>query len=232
MFKSITAYDQRALVTSDATDNIVDPDIGQLRRLAFNFLKRSNRTAALMCLDHLFSQAPSFQKATLMETESLLSRYLTYVRHLDQLWRDDQFSEGSNCQKIFAFEVQQEDRYLLPSNTFLHRSVSNMRGILNDPPSEYICSREELGHVISTAILERIKMRVKIQEHACRGTRGFSPCLNTLFPGRNCFNESCQFQHTPPNEITLDWFHARLRFLFLEFQILRLAQLFEKTVMK
>lgn len=164
-----------------------------------------------------------------METESLLSLYLTYVRQLDQLWRDDQFSEGSNCQKIFAYEVQQDGRYLVPSNTFLHGGVSAARGIVNNPPSEYICSREELGSVISTTILDRIETRVGLQEVACRGTRGFSPCLNTFF-GRNCSKELCQFQHTPPHEITLNWFHARLRFLFLEFQILRLAQIFDQEV--
>ena len=182
-----------------------------------------------MCLDHVFAHPPSFHKATLMETESLLSLYLTYVRQLDQLWRDDQFSEGSNCQKIFAYEVQQDGRYLVPSNTFLHGGVSAARGIVNNPPSEYICSREELGRVISTTILDRIETRVGLQEVACRGTRGFSPCLNTFF-GRNCSKELCQFQHTPPHEITLNWFHARLRFLFLEFQILRLAQIFDQEV--
>jgi len=231
MFKSIAAYGQEVPDDTDATD-IVDPDLVQLRRLAFKFnLGRTNKAVALVCLDHLFYRAPSFQKATLVETESLLSRYLTYVRLLDQLWRDNEYSEGSNAQKIFAYEIQQEDRYLVPSNTFLHGRVSAARGILSDPPSEYICSREELGRIISSGILRHIKIRVKIQENACRGTRGFSPCLNIFF-GRNCYNESCQFQHTPPNEITLDWFHARLRFLFLEFQILRLAQLFDKTVMK
>lgn len=166
-----------------------------------------------------------------METESLLSLYLVYVRHLDQLWRDDSFSEGSDCQKLFAFEVQQEDHYLVPSNTFLHFRISVVKGVIGNPPPEYICSREELGRTISTGILNRIKTRVETQERACRGTRGFSPCLNTLF-GRECFNNPCQFQHTPPNEITLEWFHARVRFLFLEFKILRLAQIFDKTVMK
>ena len=231
MFKSIAAYDQEVPDGPDATDP-ADPDIVQLRRLAFKFsLGRTNKAAALVCLDHLFHRAPSFQKVTLVETESLLSRYLTYVRLLDQLWRDNEFSEGSNSQKIFAYEIQQGDHYLVPSNTFLHEKVSTARGILDDPPLEYICSREELGRTISTAILDHIKIRVEIQERACRGTRGFSPCLNIFF-GRNCYNESCQFQHTSPNEITLDWFHARLRFLFLEFQILRLAQLFDKRVIK
>lgn len=231
MFRSIAGHNQDAPVNSDATDGTVDPDIGQLRRLAFSFLGRTNTTAALLCLDHVFFRAPSFHKAALLETESLLSLYLTYVRHLDQLWRDNRFSEGSNCQKIFAFEVQQEGRYIVPSDTFLHGRVSAERGIIDNPPSEYICSHEELGRFISTAIRNRLKTRVEIQERACRGTRGFSPCLYTLL-GRNCYNDSCQFQHTPPNEITLEWFHARLRFLFLEFQILRLAQLFDKKVMK
>jgi hypothetical protein len=233
MFKAIASYDREASVNPDATDN-VEPDFVQLRRLAFNFLTRANSAAALICLDHVFSRAPSLHKATLMETESLLSRYLTYVRLLDQLWRDDQFSEGSNCQKIFAFEVQQKDHYLVPKDTFIHVKVSAARGILNDPPPEYICSHEELGRVTSSAILAHIKARVEMQERACRGTRGFSPCLYTLV-GKSCFNElneRCQFQHIQPNAITAEWFHGRLRVLFLEFQILRLAQLFDKGVMQ
>ncbi|KAF9647525.1 hypothetical protein BDM02DRAFT_3187952 [Thelephora ganbajun] len=230
MFKSIAACNQEASVNHDATDN-ADPDFVHLRRLAFRFLRRDNKTAALMCLDHVFSRAPSLHKATSMETESLLSTYFTYVWLLDRFWRDSQLSEGSNCQKIFAFEVQQKDHYLVPRDTFIHGKVSAARGTLNDPPPEYICSHEELGRVISSAILGHIRTRVEMQERACRGTRGFSPCLNTL-TGRNCSNERCQFQHISPNEITLDWFHARLRFLFLEFKILRLAQLFDKGVMQ
>ena len=230
MFKAIAAYDQEPSVNPDAQDS-VDPDIIHLRRLASRFLWRTNKAAALLCLDHVFSRTPSLQKATLMETESLLSLYLTYVRLLDRFWRDIQPSEGSDCQKIFAFEVQQEGHYLVPARTLIHWNASATKGILEDPPLEYIFSREELERIISTTILDRIKIRVEMQERACRGTRGFSPCLNTLIR-RNCFNEDCQFQHIPPNEITLDWFHARLRFLFLEFQILHLAQIFDKGVMQ
>ena len=230
MFKSIASYNPEVPIDPDAPDN-VEPDFVRLRRLAFSFLTRTNSAAALVCLDHVFSRAPSFHGATLVETESLLSLYLTYIRLLDQLWRDGRLSEGSNCQKIFVFEVQQGDRYMVPKNTFLHGKVSAARGMPTDPPPEYICSHEELSRITSNAILGRIKSRVAIQEHACRGTRGFSPCLNTLI-GRTCHNERCQFQHIQPNEITVGWFHSRLRFLFLEFQILRLAQLFDKAVMQ
>ena len=230
MFKSIAAFDREPSIASDLADD-VDPDIVQLRRLAFNFLRRSNSAAALVCLDHVFSRAPSLRKATLMETESLLSLYLTYVRQLDQLWRDCRLSEGSNRQKVFAFDMQQEDRYLVPKNTFIHGKVSAARGIVNDPPPEYVCSHEELGRITSNAILRHIESRVKTQEYACHETRGFSPCLYTLI-GRICSNEHCPFQHIQPNAITSEWFHARLRFLLLEFQILRLAQLFDKRVMQ
>lgn len=230
MFRSIASHNHEVRVNTDAIDD-VEPDFVQLRRLASRFLMRRNNPAALVCLDHLFSRALSFHGATLMETESLLSLYLTYVRLLDQLWRDGRLSEGSNCQKIFAFEVQQKDQYLVPKNTFIYRRVSAARGILRDSPAEYTCSHEELGRITSGAILGHIKHRTDIQERACRGTRGFSPCLYTLI-GRNCSNEYCQFQHIRPNEITLDWLHARIRFLFLEFQILRVAQLFDKGVMQ
>jgi len=230
MFKSVASYNREILVNPDTAD-VVEPDFVQLRRLAFRFLRRTNKAAALMCLDHLFSRPPSLHKTTLMETESLLSLYLTYVRLLDQVWRDERLSEGSDCQKIFALEVQQKDHYLVPKNTFLHGKVSAARGILDDPQPEHICSHEELRRIVSDAILARMKNRVTMQERACRGTRGFSPCLNTLIR-KNCFNENCQFHHIPPDEITLDWFHARLRFLFLEFQILRLAQHFDKGTMQ
>jgi len=230
MFISIASYNREATGNPDVTAN-VDPDIVQLRGLAPKFLERANSAAALMCLDHVFFHAPSLRKTTLTETETLLSLYLAYVRLLDQLWRDDRLSKGSNRPKVFAFDVQQEDRYLVPKGTFIHQEVSAARGILNNPPPEYVCSHEELSRVTSNAILGHIKTRVELQERACRETRGFSPCLYTLI-GRNCTNERCPFQHTQPNAITEDWFHARLRFLFLEFQILRLAQLFDKGVMQ
>ena len=230
MFKLIATYNPEAQVGLDVPEH-VDPHVGHLRRLAFMFLRRSNKPAALLCLDRVFFRFPSLLKAGLVETESLLSVYLTYVRQLDQIWRNGRLSEGSDCQKIFAFEVQQEDHYVVPSNTFLHGKISASRGNLDNPPSEYICSHEELGRAISEAILGHLKARVSTQEHACRGTRGFSPCLNTLLR-KHCSYEPCQFQHIPANEITLDWFHVRLRFFFLEFQILRVAQLYDEKVMQ
>lgn len=230
MFKSIAAYNRETLVNPDTTD-IVDPDLVQLRRLAFGFYIRRNSAAALICLDHVFSSHPTLHKATLVETEALLSLYLTYVRLLVQFWRDDRFSEGSNHQKVFGFEVQQEDHYLVPKNTFIYGKVSAARGMLEDPPAEYSCSREELSRVILRAIVAHIASRTKVQERACYGTRGFSPCLNTLIKG-NCTKETCPFQHIQPDSITVEWFHARLRFLFLEFQILRLAQIFDKKIMQ
>jgi len=229
MFKLIAQYNREPPVDLDVTGN-VDPAISQFRLLAFKFLGRKNDVAALVCLDHVFSRPPTLRKVTLIEIESLLSLYLTYVRLLDQLWRDDRLSRGSNRQKVFAFDVQ-EGRYLIPKGTFVHREVSAARGILDDPPPEYVLSREDLSRITSNVILNHIKTRVEIQERACRETRGFSPCLYTLI-GRNCTNERCPFQHVQPNEITTEWFHRRLRFLFLEFQILRLAQLFDKGVMQ
>jgi len=231
MFKSIAAYNRETPVNPDATDSAVVPDFVQLRRLAFGFLSRTNSAAALICLNHVFSCPPTLHKAALVETEALLSLYLTYVRLLVQFWRDDRLSEGSNHQKVFGFEVQRENHYLVPENTLIYGGVSAVRGILEDPPAEYTCSREELSRVILRAILNHIKSRTEVQERACRETRGFSPCLSTLVR-RNCFNETCPFQHIQPDSITVEWFHARLRFLFLEFQILRLAQLFDKGVMQ
>ena len=230
MFKSIAVYNPETPAQPDATD-IVDPDFTQLRRLGFSFQLRENSAAALICFDHVFSRRPTLHKTTLVETEALLSRYLTYVRLLVQFWRDECLSEGSNHQKVFGFEVQQEDHYLVPKNTFIYGKVSASRGVLGDLPAEHTCSREELSHAIRAAILDHIKSRVVVQEQACRETRGFSPCLSTLIRG-NCFNEACPFQHTQPDAITVDWFHARLRFLFLEFKILHLAQLFDKKVMQ
>lgn len=231
MFRSIASYNRETSVTDPNTTDNVDPDFGRLRLLGFSFLRRTNSTAALICLDHVFSRPPTFHKTTLLETEALLSRYHAYVQLLIRFWRDDCLSEGSDHQKLFGFEVQQEDHYLVPKNTFIHGELSSARGILEDPPAEYTCSREELSDVIIHVLLDRIRARVEIQERACRETRGFSPCLTTLI-GRNCANEACPFQHIQPASITVEWFHARLRFLFLEFQILRSAQLFEKGVMQ
>ena len=195
-----------------------------LRILAKTFVEAGNDPAALICLDYVFSSPPKLRHLSLINIHTLLSLYLDYIRLLDRLWRDDSLAEGSKHQKLFGFQVLGEDRYLVPKHTFIHEILTEKTAGSEENTDGHTCTYDELSEVIIWLIERRIKNRTAVENSACRDAHGFSPCLALIIRGQCKWGESCDFQHIEPDHLTVEWYHARVRLILLQFQILNSAR--------
>jgi hypothetical protein len=200
-------------------------DRASLRTLAKTFIGTGNDTAALLCLDQIFSSPLKLQDLLLAEVYTLHSLYLDYIRLLNKFRGDELLAEDSNHQRLFGFQVS-GDHYLVPSHTVLHGKLVNQSGSSGKGTDGYRCGYDELHRGIIQFIRSRINDRTVIQNGACREIHGFSPCLRLLVQ-RKCNppqgKGTCTFQHIKPEQLTVDWYRIRIRLILLQFRILDLA---------
>jgi hypothetical protein len=193
-----------------------------LHTLAKTFIGMGNVLAALLCLDHTFSYPLKLQGLPLVEVRASLSLYLDYVHLLNKFRRDKSLAEGSNRQRLFGFQVLGGDRYLVPEHTLLFEKLTGQFGSSRSVDG-YRCGHDELSQAINQLILTRTTDHTRIQNDTCRDMHGFSPCLHWLIQNGCNTKGLCTFQHIGPEQLTVDWYHARLHLILLQFQILNTA---------
>ena len=201
-------------------------DRESLRTLAKTFIGIGNDLAALLCLDHVFSSPLKLRGLPLAEVQASLSLYLAYIRLLDKFRHDESLAEGSNRQRLFGFQVLGRNSYLVPENTLLHGRLINRSDSGGKSVGGHGCGYDEIRRGITQLISSRIDGRTETQNKACRDVHGFSPCFDLLVQKRcpQKGKEPCTFQHVQPEQLTVNWYHARLRPILLQFQILHSAR--------
>ena len=210
-------------------------DHATLRVLAKTFVGAGNDLLALLCLDHVFSSPLKLQNLQLFEVQASLSLYLDYVRLLDKFLRDESVSNGSNNQRLFGFQVLGSGCWLVPKNTLLHGKLSSRLGSGDQSADGYRCRFDELRRFVTETISSRIHDRTKSQNRACYEVQGFSPCLEQLVQDECCSQygrRPCTFQHIQRTQLTVDWYHAQLRLILLQFNILDTAGYCNSDVVK
>jgi hypothetical protein len=202
--------------------------------LAKTFIGAGNNSAALLCLDHIFSSPLKLQNLPLTEAHASLSLYLEYIRLLNKFRSDESLAQGSNHQRLFGFQVQ-GSCYLAPRHTVLHETLTYRSGSSGKSADGYECGYDELRRGIVQLIRSRIDDRTEIQNGACRDVHGFSPCLHLLIQ-KKCNppkgQGSCTFHHIKLEQLTVEWYYARLRLILLQFQILTSARYCDRHVRK
>jgi len=211
---------------------IQNADHMSLRTLAKTFIKTGNDPATLMCLDHIFSSPPKLRHLSLADIHAVLSLYLDYIRLLDRLWRDGSLAEGSKHQRLFGFQVLGEDRYLVPKHSLIHGILTNQTIGSEESTDWHTCTYDELSGGILQLIESRTRERTKLENNACRDAYGFSPCLKLIIRGQCRRGETCDFQHIQADHLTIEWYHARIRLILLQFQILNSARHYPWLVTK
>ena len=201
-------------------------DRESLRTLAKTFIGIGNDLAALLCLDHVFSSPLKLRGLPLAEVQASLSLYLAYIRLLDKFRHDESLAEGSNRQRLFGFQVLGRNSYLIPENTLLHGRPINRSDSGGKSVGGHGYGYDEIRRGITQLISSRIDGRTETQNKACRDVHGFSPCFDLLVQKRcpQKGKEPCTFQHVQPEQLTVNWYHARLRLILLQFQILHSAR--------
>jgi len=201
-------------------------DRAHLRALAETFFQMKNDSAALLCLDHLFSSPLRLRNLPLDKVEASLDLYLDYLYLLNKLRREESLAPGSARQRLFRFQVLGYSRYLVPKQSSLYKKSRNQSSSRKESTEGHECDYDELCRSINHFISNRALNRTKIQDDAFRDVHRFSPCPQSLVQ-RKCSPpegmEPCPFQHVQPEELTADWYHARLRLILLQLQILNSA---------
>ena len=196
-------------------------DFKTLRALHLKFIAAENYSAALLCLDPVFTSTLPLQGSQTVDPELDLSLHFTYFDLLDRLRREDRLDAGSIRQRVLAFQPRQDDRFFIPVNGFLH-AVFALRPDTVQEKGGCIVTHEELRHVLDRKIADYIHLRAKQQHSAYRGRLGTTPCLTMVALGE-CKRVGCRFQHLRPERITVGWFNARVLLVLKEIRILNLA---------
>jgi len=202
-------------------------DSATLRTLAKTLIERGDDPAALLCLDRAFSSLLKLQGLPLVEVQASLSLCFDYIRLLNKIRRDESLVEGSNCQRLFGFQVLGRNRYLVPKHTILYKKLANQSDLRGKGTAGFERGYDDIRRGIIQFISGRIDDRAENQDNACRGVHGFAPCLRYLVQ-KKCTtqggNGSCTFQHIQSEQLTVDWYRAQLRLILLQFQILDSAR--------
>ena len=206
---------------------IRDADRASLRTLAKTFVGKGKDTVVLLCLDHVFSSPLKLQNLPLVEVQASLSLYLDYIRLLNKFMRGNSLAQGSDHQRLFGFQVLGGNRYRTPRHTLLHEKLTDESDPSRKGTDGYTHTSDEVRRGIVELLRSRISDRTKMQDHACHDVHGFSPCLR-LVVEKKCHSPSkegpCTFQHIQPEQLTADWYHARLRLILLHLKTLNLAR--------
>ena len=196
-------------------------DFKTLRVLHLKFIGVGNYSAALLCLDPIFTSTLPLQDSPIVDPEPDLSFHFAYFELLDRLRREDHLDASSLRQKVFAFQPRQDDRVFVPANSFLH-AVFVPKLVTLQEKDGFIVTHEELGRALDREIPEYIHLRAKQQNNAYRRRLGTAPCLTMVARGE-CQKAGCQFQHLRPENITVGWFNARIQLVLKEIRLLNLA---------
>ena len=204
-------------------------DFETLRVLHSKFIKDENYSAALLCLDPIFTSTfPPPQGAPKVDPGPELPLHLTYFELLDRLRREDCLDTGSIRQKVFALQPRPDDRFFIPAKSLLHAVFLPKQDTVHEKDG-CIVTHEELRRVLDREIPLYIYNRAKQQHNAYRRRLGATPCLTKVARGE-CRKEDCQFQHLRPEMITAEWFNARIQSVLTEIRILNLAGFHPKGV--
>ncbi|KAJ7836348.1 hypothetical protein B0H14DRAFT_2794293 [Mycena olivaceomarginata] len=168
----------------------------KLERLGESF-EASNPTAALLSLDHCFTNPPKIQALRVDGVAKELQIFSGYVKLLNTFtWADPCTHPG--VEKLFGYIRQGEYDFLIPRGTFLHSALRRMNHpafLRSSDEENIVLDGSDLREVYHQALKERLRLRVVQENEMCKRTRAFSSCLTfSIFEG-HCNRENCPHEH-------------------------------------
>ncbi|KAK0198014.1 hypothetical protein F5146DRAFT_1130958 [Armillaria mellea] len=213
--------------------SIMEGQMPRLGTLGLKFHRMGNSAAALLCLDHYFSQAFRIQDLALVDAVEELDLFCTYVGLLSAMLRKDPCRDATTA-ALFGFRRNTENELLVPQNTWLHSEIFKLPEILKLPPwkmhrdsdSNLKLSVVELRGLLRRVLQIHLKRRIIAENDACARSKAFSPCLVFAISG-GCARPGCLEAHISSSKIDSIYYNMRIR-LHLQ-QILILQSLRENA---
>jgi hypothetical protein len=189
---------------------IISHDSKRLQQLGLKFYKEGNKSAALLCLDHIFVAPPWIQGATMQETISTLEMFYAYTRLSHDIAVHADPCNNGPVQKLFAFKVAREDVFSVQPGAFLYGEVADQQALFfRGENGTRLVSRRDLSRVLKNSLGERLRGRVMQENEICRRAKVFSPCLNALLG--TCTRVECPRDHVDLPAIKPEWYNNRVR---------------------
>jgi hypothetical protein len=189
---------------------IVSSQQAELGVLGQSFVVAQNRAAALLCLDHYFTNPLSIKALSIYKLVDALRLFLQYVRLLYELAFHNEPCHSASVARLFGFRHLSGDEFFVPPGTFLHHYLT-AHGISPETANDGVSIFGwELMQVFHQAVREHLRRRVSEENELCRKSPAFSACLTFVVLGF-CHRVPCPQEHSPSTSLTADWHKARIQ---------------------
>ncbi|KAG2160213.1 uncharacterized protein EDB93DRAFT_46990 [Suillus bovinus] len=208
--RAITLADQLQMKKLESTTHnlilmfqgILREDHESLKKLALIFQEHDHHTAALLCLDHIFTRLTDIRPFQHHEMAIFLETFHTYARLLYQnLTMPDPLGRHEcDVQRLFSIVPLPGDEFLIPSGTFLYDNVKGTprnRRLVSIHPSGYKSSRKNATELIHLSIRAVLEDKVLELDKMCCDAPVFLQCLPFIVSG------TCQREQCPQNHVAI-----------------------------
>jgi tetratricopeptide (TPR) repeat protein len=191
--------------------NILHGNHDPLRNLALNFHEH-NKPAALLCLDHIFSPPTDIRTFAVDEMQRFLQQFHAYARLLYLILTFPDPMEHRGIQRLFSIVRLSGDEFLIPSGTFLHSCVMEIRRgitLVSEHSSGYTSSRRNITQLLQESIGTVLKDKVSEINDMCCKSPVFSQCLPFLVSGV-CRRDNCPQEHVAISNLDRLYYNSRV----------------------
>ena len=197
-------------------------DLATLEKLAPEFIKGNRNAAALLALDHFFSQLPKLKSYKIHEVSSFLAEFLEYAHLLHVVISHADPLSSNSIRRLFCIREQSNTEYGLQLGSFLHGSATSDRnGPLYAQYSAVALSKKDVVSALRKYLSARLCERVTEENELCREAPVFSQCLTFIMIDR-CNYAGCTQEHVKHEELDLKRYTPRLGIHLQQINILRL----------
>ncbi|KAK7034640.1 hypothetical protein VNI00_012282 [Paramarasmius palmivorus] len=182
-----------------------------LRDLGLAFHKASQRSAALLCLDHCFIHFPAIKISSPSEITPILESFAIYTELLGDLAVKPDACNLSGVQRLLNLKMTTQNIFYIPSGSFLHTQVMRGRTRIQSSTEDGITvSNADLSACLQGTFKFRLRERIVTEDTACQQAKAFiAPCISFTVLGR-C-NRDCRRLHIEKNAMTIEWYNAQVR---------------------
>ena len=202
---------------------IAKADLASLGELANELTTKENRrAAALLALDHFFSQFPELKSYKIHKMASFLGKFAEYAHLLHSIISHPDPLSSDSIRRLFCIREQSNTEYGLQLNSFLHNSaIGDRDGPLYSQNSAEALSKNDVVLALRKYLAKHLRERVTKENELCCEAPVFSLCLTSIMTDR-CNFTSCAQEHVKREELDLERYNLRLGIHLQQMYILQL----------
>ncbi|KAF8641227.1 hypothetical protein AX17_000861 [Amanita inopinata Kibby_2008] len=189
-----------------------------LLNLGKQFFKFRNETAAVRCLQLVYSELPPFQMMIIEELADALEVFQTYIQSLSSIAFQHNPCNTPVAPQLFGFERRDEALFLVPEHTIFYPAArSDASYVHKEVDGGVLVTCERLNVVFKSVLGNQLKSLVSRENELCLHSRALQPCMYFVIYGR-CRSSNCARDHPP--KLDKRWYNYRICVHLLQIGIL------------